>query len=239
LSAIAPALRGGATSDGIAPALRGGATSDGIAPALRGGATSYDALLEAQRPPLVPELTLWLIAPSIDLNARCAELASGDPPFWAFCWGSGQALARHVLDHPELVRGKHVLDFGAGSGVLALAAARAGAARVTAVDWDPRARAITARNAALNALDVEVSHDIPEGYELILASDVLYDEGAARWLFAAVERGCEVLLADPHRHGAMRPTVPPLACVAATAFPDVDYPICSAFLYRLTRSPHP
>jgi predicted nicotinamide N-methyase len=144
-----------------------------------------------------------------------------------------------VLDHPELVRGKHVLDFGAGSGVLALAAARAGAARVTAVDWDPRARAITARNAALNGLQVEISSDVPLGYELVLASDVLYDEGAARWLFASAEQGREVLLADPHRHGAARPEVAPLACVAATAFPDVDYPICSAFLYHLTRSAHP
>jgi predicted nicotinamide N-methyase len=202
-------------------------------------ASSYEALLEVQRPPLLPELALWLIAPSVDLNARCAELASGDPPFWAFCWGSGQALARHVLDHPALVRDKHVLDFGAGSGVLALAAARAGAARVTAVDWDPRARAITARNAALNGLQVEISSDVPEGYELVLASDVLYDEGAARWLLSSAEQGREVLLADPHRHGAVRPEVAPLACVPATAFPDVDYPICSAFLYHLTRSAHP
>jgi predicted nicotinamide N-methyase len=201
--------------------------------------TTYEALLEVQRPPLLPELALWLIAPSIDLNARCAELASGDPPFWAFCWGSGQALARHVLDHPELVRGKHVLDFGAGSGVLALAAARAGAARATAVDWDPRARAITARNAALNQLEVEVCRDIPHGYELVLASDVLYDEDAARWLFTTAERDCDVLLAEPHRHGAARPSTEPLACVTATAFPDVDYPICSAFLYHLTRSAHP
>jgi predicted nicotinamide N-methyase len=200
---------------------------------------AYEVLLEVQRPPLLPELALWLIAPSVDLTARCAELAAGDPPFWAFCWGSGQALARHVLDHPELVRGKRVLDFGAGSGVLSLAAARAGAACATAVDWDPRARSIAARNAALNQLDVDVCRDVPDRYELVLASDVLYDEGAARWLFAAAERGCEVLIAEPHRQGAMRPTVEPFACVPATAFPDVDYPICNAFLYSLTRSPHP
>lgn len=187
----------------------------------------------------MPELALWLIADSVDLNARCAEFASGDPPFWAFCWGSGQALARHILDHPELVRGKRVLDFGAGSGVVALAAARAGAARATAVDWDPRARSVAARNAVLNQLHIDVCRDVPEGYELVLASDVLYDERAARWLFAAAEERCDVLIADPHRHGCMRPPREPFASVRATAFPDVDYPICTAFLYHLTRSAHP
>ena len=70
-------------------------------------------------------------------------------------------------------------------------------------------------------------------------SESFYDEGAACWLFAAAERGCEVLLAEPHRHGAARPQAEPFACVPATAFPDVDYPVCSAFLYRLTRSSHP
>ena len=200
---------------------------------------SYEALLEVRSPPLVPELALWLIADSVDLNARCAEFASGDPPFWAFCWGSGQALARHILDHPELVRGKRVLDFGAGSGVVALAAARAGAARATAVDWDPRARSVAARNAVLNQLHIDVCRDVPEGYELVLASDVLYDERAARWLFAAAEERCDVLIADPHRHGCMRPPREPFASVRATAFPDVDYPICTAFLYHLTRSAHP
>jgi predicted nicotinamide N-methyase len=195
--------------------------------------------LEVQRPPLVPELALWLVAGHVNLDARCEELVAGEAPYWAFCWGAGQALARHVLDHPELVRGKTVIDFGAGSGVLAIAAARAGAAHAIAVDTDARSRSVIAANAALNGIAVTTASQVPECYELILASDVLYDAAAAQWLLDAPQRGCEVLLADPHRHGCARPAVEPIACVAATAFPDVDYPICNAYLYRLQRAAHP
>jgi len=195
--------------------------------------------LAVQRPPLVPELALWLVAGHVDLDARNEELIAGNAPYWAFCWGAGQALARYVLDHPELVRGKTVIDFGAGSAVLAIAAARAGAAHVTAVDTDERSRMIAAANAELNGIELTTASQVPERYELILASDVLYDAAAARWLLDAPQRGCEVLLGDPHRHGCLRPAVDPIACVPATAFPDVDYPICSAYLYRLQRAAHP
>ena len=195
--------------------------------------------LEVQRPPLVPELALWLVAGHVNLDARCEELVAGEAPYWAFCWGAGQALARHVLDHPELVRGRTVVDFGAGSGVLAIAAARAGAAHAVAVDSDARSRAVAAANAELNGVELRTASQVPERCELILASDVLYDAAAAQWLLDAPRRGCEVLLADPHRHGCTRPTVEPMACVAATAFPDVDYPICCAYLYRLQPAAHP
>jgi predicted nicotinamide N-methyase len=200
----------------------------------------------------VPELALWLVAGHVNLDARCEELVAGEAPYWAFCWGAGQALARHVLDHPELVRGKTVVDFGAGSGVLAIAAARAGAAHAVAVDSDARSRAVAAANAELNGVELTITStapalrggatsasQVPERCELILASDVLYDAAAAQWLLDAPHRGCEVLLADPHRHGCARPTVEPMACVPATAFPDVDYPICCAYLYRLQPAAHP
>ena len=125
----------------------------------------------------------------VDLNARCQELLEGGyAPYWAFCWASGQALARHVLDHPELVRGKRVVDFGAGSAVVAIAAARAGAREVVAVDSDPRARRFAAHNAALNGVALAVSRARAGALDLMTASDVLYEPEAARCVLAHAER---------------------------------------------------
>ena len=187
-----------------------------------------------QRPPLLPELELWLLSGHVDLNARCSELlAGGYAPYWAFCWGSGQALARHVLDHPELVAGKVVIDFGAGSGVTAVAAARAGAARVIAVDNDPRAQRVLPLNAALNGVELTVAAELPADGDVLLASDVLYEEPLARLLQRECDAGREVYVADPHRSGGARLAATPFAALPATTFPDVDYPICTAFLYRL------
>jgi len=190
--------------------------------------------LALQRPPLLPELQLWLVAGHVDLNARCeALMAGGYAPYWAFCWGAGQALARYVLDHPELVRDKVVADLGAGSAVVALAASMAGARRSVAVDNDPQARRIAQANARCNGLALEVAAELPDTCDLLLASDVLYDAQATATLFDAAARGCAVLVSDPHRAGAARLASSPLATLPATAFPDVDYPICTAFIHRL------
>lgn len=191
--------------------------------------------LAVQSPPLLPELQLWLVAGHVDLNARCQELLEGGPaPYWAFCWASGQALARHLLDHPEIARGKHVVDFGAGSGVCAIAAAMAGAAHVTAVDSDARARAFVARNAALNGVAVETGERVPERFELMLASDVLYEPAAAQYVLSAARSGRALWIADAHREGTPRLELSPLRELEARTFPDVDYPICRAFIYRLS-----
>ncbi len=190
--------------------------------------------LAPRRPPLVPELELWLVAGHVDLNARCAELlAGGYAPYWAFCWGSGQALARYVLDHPQIVGGKVIVDFGAGSAVVALAAARAGASRVIAVDIDPKARAFAALNAARNGLTVETSASVPAQWDVLFAADVLYEEPIASWLQACAREGGLVYVSDPHRHGAPRLAREPLLSMRATTCPDVDYPICNAFIHRL------
>ena len=192
--------------------------------------------VELQRPPLLPELQLWLISGHIDLNARCEELMRGSyAPYWAVCWGAGQALARYVLDHPSLVRGKRVVDFGAGSAVVALAAAKAGAARAIAVDNDPQSCRIAAANAASNGLNLEIRPDLPARYELLLAADVLYDAEATRLVLDAAASGVEVLVSDPHRQGAARLPDAPIATLSATAFPDVDYPICTAFIHEVPR----
>jgi predicted nicotinamide N-methyase len=128
-------------------------------------------------------------------------------PFWAFCWPGGEALARHLLDHPEEVAGKRVLDFGTGGGVAAIAAAKAGA-RVLASDLDALARRCVRLNAAANGVDVEVSardwlgdHDLP--VDCVLVGDVTYQpELAAKvcsWIEALRGRGVSALLADPGR----------------------------------------
>jgi len=188
--------------------------------------------LARRRPPLCPEFELWLLGDDVDLEGGCEELTDGEPPpFWAFCWGSGQALARHLLDHPDLVRGKHVVDLGAGSGIAGLAAARAGAAHVQALDLDPHARRATELNAALNGLEVETIREAPDSWDLMLAADVLYETGLRDWVLGTALRRGPVLFADPGRTGTPRLTEPAFARVAATTFPDVDSPRTSVALH--------
>ncbi len=129
------------------------------------------------------------------------------PPFWAFAWAGGQALARHLLDHPEMVRGKRVLDFASGSGLVAIAAARAGAAQVQACDIDAFAAEAIVLNAEANGVSVSATlEDLigrDDGWELICAGDVCYERAMAEsvvgWLSGLVARGAEVLIGDPGR----------------------------------------
>jgi len=129
------------------------------------------------------------------------------PPFWAFAWAGGQALARHLLDHPEIVRGKRVLDFASGSGLVAIAAAKAGAAHVQACDIDAFAAEAITLNAEANGVSVTVAlEDLigrDDGWELICAGDVCYERAMAEsvvdWLSGLVARGAEVLIGDPGR----------------------------------------
>ncbi len=164
------------------------------------------------RPPVVPELQLHL-ADDMDhaWTSVQDELDDGElpPPFWAFAWLGGQALARYVLDHPDEVAGRTVLDLATGSGLCALAACRAGAAAVMAADTDPLAGVATALNAAANRLSVGVHvGDLlaapPPAVDVVLAGDVFYDaEMSARfrpWLLAAAAAGARVLVGDPGRH---------------------------------------
>ncbi|MGO4664611.1 methyltransferase [Bosea sp. 2YAB26] len=129
------------------------------------------------------------------------------PPFWAFAWAGGQALARHLLDHPEIVRGKRVLDFASGSGLVAIAAAKAGAAHVQACDIDAFAAEAITLNAEANGVSVTAAlEDLigrDDGWELICAGDVCYERAMAEsvvdWLSGLVARGAEVLIGDPGR----------------------------------------
>ena len=187
--------------------------------------------LEVARPELCPEVRLWLLHGRVDLNAHQADLQQGaSAPYWAFCWGSGQALARYILDHPELVRGKRVVDLGCGGGVVAVAAARAGARGVTAVDLDPDALRAAAANAALNGVRVRVGSESPADADVVLAADVLYHVGTAAQIAAWAERAT-VVLGDPHRHGPPPFPLEPLAEYTARTQPDVDYPLARAWVY--------
>jgi predicted nicotinamide N-methyase len=162
-------------------------------------------------PPLVPEIRLHLASEITPLwQATEASLARDQlpPPYWAFAWAGGQALARHILDHPELVRGRAVLDFGAGSGLVAIAAAKAGATHVTAAEIDRFAAAAIALNAALNGVAVAIeSADVigrePAPWAIVLAGDMCYErplaERLTQWLRALAARGVTVLLGDPGR----------------------------------------
>jgi predicted nicotinamide N-methyase len=159
--------------------------------------------------PLAPEISLHLADGRVGLFDGTGGAFSSDvpPPFWLFVWAGGQALARHVLDHPEIVRGRSVLDVASGSGVAAIAAAKAGASRVTALDVDPLAVAAAARNAAANEVAVETraldiaDSDVPA--DVILAGDVFYTRTVADRMATRLRRagreGTRVLVGDPGR----------------------------------------
>jgi predicted nicotinamide N-methyase len=155
---------------------------------------------------LVPEIQLYQAPPAVGLW----ELAGGyesdrPPPFWAFAWAGGQALARYVLDHPETVAGRWVVDLGSGSGLVAIAAAKAGAIAVEAVDHDPEARVAIARNAKINTVlsELTVRAEATGGGEVVLAGDVFYTASVAERMLPMLRRaaraGARVLVGDPDR----------------------------------------
>jgi len=198
---------------------------------------AFGSHLALQRPSLCPEFELWLLGDEVDLEGGCEELREGEaPPFWAFCWGSGQALARYVLDHPERVRGKRVVDLGTGSGIAALAAARAGANSVIALDLDPVSRRAAELNAEHNGLDIQTSPTAPDEWDLMLAADVLYETGLRDWLLTTARARGPILLADPERTGTPRLDFPVVTRMDACTFPDVDSPRRSVVLHDIPRS---
>jgi predicted nicotinamide N-methyase len=166
----------------------------------------------AAPPALVPELRLHLateITPLWQATEAALNAINLPPPYWAFPWAGGQALARQILDQPALVAGRRVLDFAAGSGIVALAAARAGAAHVQAVEIDAVAAAAIALNAGLNGLAVQVvcedlvGRPLPD-VDVVLAGDVCYERPMAErvfaWLRALSGAGKTVLMGDPGRN---------------------------------------
>lgn len=162
------------------------------------------------QPPLVPEIRLHLATAITPIwEATEADLARINlpPPYWAFAWPGGQALTRFLLDHPDWVKGKRVLDFAAGSGLSAIGAAMAGAARVEAAEIDDFASAAIALNARTNHVAVHLVNEDLVGaeprWEIVLAGDVCYERPMAdrviAWFRVLAARGVAVLLGDPGR----------------------------------------
>ena len=160
--------------------------------------------------PIVPEIALrtgGLSMPLWEAAALTDRRPAVPPPYWAWAWAGGQALARHVLDHPELVRGRSVADIGCGGGIVAIAAAMAGATTVTAIDLEVFAIEACRLNAAANEVTLELEEADPigtdAGWEVVLVGDLWYEpELAARmapWLRGLVARGSLVLTGDPGR----------------------------------------
>jgi len=161
-------------------------------------------------PPLVPELTLYLADDAVALWQLTEEQMQEiglPPPYWAFAWAGGQALARYILDDPAIVRGKSVLDLASGSGLVAIAAKRAGASFVLAADIEPFAEAAARLNAELNGETIAVTQDDLIGaaidHDVILVGDLFYDRDISARLFPWLERlhhekRC-VLVGDPGR----------------------------------------
>ncbi|BAU72326.1 class I SAM-dependent methyltransferase [Metapseudomonas furukawaii] len=188
-----------------------------------------DARLSAETLPGT-DLRLWLIDPdnmdrafSPEETRRILE----EPPYWCFCWASGLALARWLADKPEWVRGKRVLDFGAGSGVAAIAAARAGAQEVVACDLDPLALASCRANAELNGVELQYSDDFfreEDRFDLVIVADVLYDRANLPLLDHFLTRGRQALVADSRVRDFQHPLYTRLAVLDACTWPDLAEP---------------
>ncbi len=161
--------------------------------------------------PHAPEISLYVadeITPIWSMTEGALGAMGIAPPFWAFAWAGGQALARYVLDHPEIVAGKSVLDFASGSGLVAIAAMKAGAARALACDIDPMCDAAIAVNALANGVRLEAAiADLldhpPPAVDVILAGDICYERTLTgrvlAWLKTAHASGVRVLIGDPGR----------------------------------------
>ena len=181
--------------------------------------------------PLVPEIRLRLADNVLPLWQRTERLGTGDPPppYWAFAWPGGQALARYILDNASRFRGKTILDFGAGSGLVGIAAVKAGA-RAVAAEIDSLAVTAIEANAAANNLEIScLEEDIigrDEGWDTICFGDMCYERPLAQrilgWAGALKKRGAHVLLGDPGRDYFSEANVSRLATYSVPTSRDLE-----------------
>jgi predicted nicotinamide N-methyase len=182
-------------------------------------------LTELRRVSLVPEIWLHQAAEPVSAWQRVEQVTGRtglDPPFWAFAWPGGQAMARYLLDHPQTAAGLPVIDLASGSGLVAIAAAKAGAAAVTAYDTDPLAAAAITMNAAANGVavravcaDILDRDEVPDGAALVLVADAFYDRDLAGRVMGFLGRaracGVTVLAGDLGRAYLPTDRLTPLA----------------------------
>ncbi len=184
--------------------------------------------LERSPVPLCPNIELALlqaVLPQTPLPDDEMRQVLASPAYWCFCWASGQVLAQYLLTHPERVAGKSIIDFGAGSGVVGIAAMLAGAREVLAVDLDPAALAACAVNAAINGVQLTLAPDldaIQTPIDLIIAADVLYDRDNLHFLEALPTLAPDVLIADSRIKHFNHPHYRLLQTQTATTWPDLE-----------------
>ncbi len=189
-----------------------------------------DAQLIASALPGLP-LQLWLMNPE-HMQRRMSDEETqrliNDPPYWSFCWASGLALAKWILNHPEQVQGKRIIDVGAGSGIVALAAKLAGADSVVACDLDPNALTACKANAQLNQLKLSYSNDLfseTQQYDLLFAADVLYDADNIPLLNRFPEFAQQIIITDSRQRDFQHPLLKKSATLYGETLPDLGEPI--------------
>ncbi len=186
------------------------------------------ARIEAMPLPQYPELKLFLLNedyPQGGLSREVVARLMDNPLYWVFCWASGQVLAQFLRDDCSWVRGRRVLDFGCGSGVVAIAAALAGAREVVACDIDPLALEATRRNADLNGVELVLAGDYYEvegEIDIIIVADVLYDSENIVWLQRFIDRADRVLIADSRVKNFNYPPYVEIGRHRACTLPDLD-----------------
>ena len=178
--------------------------------------------------PAAPDLRLLLLDgsyPQEELSPDIVQRVMDNPLYWVFCWASGQVLAGFLLEQPGWVRGKRVLDFGCGSGVVTIGAAMAGAGEVIACDIDPLALAATRANALRSGVSLTLADDfsaVAGPLDLIIVADVLYDRSNLGWLQRFSERASRVLVADSRVKDFHHPGYRQIARRAGCTLPDLD-----------------
>jgi predicted nicotinamide N-methyase len=188
-----------------------------------------DAKIVATPMPLTPEIRLYLLShdyPQEALTAEERHVLMEEPPFWAFCWSSGQVLAKWIRDFREDFCGKRILDFGSGSGIAAIAAALSGAGKVIALDTDPLSRGAIQANAELNNVTIVITDHmefVKDDFDVILAADILYDKNNFRFLDIFSEHSKRVVVADSRVKELPEP-YEKIGCGMAVTCPDLDEP---------------
>lgn len=203
-----------------------------------------DAQVCQQVLPQCPDIKLWLVDPQPMQRPFSQEeiiAIQAYPAYWAFCWASGQVLARYILDNPELVKGKRIMDFGAGSGIVAIAAMKAGAKHVIACDIDPDALVSCQENAKLNQVEFQYHGDLfqfNQDIDLLIAADVLYDKANLPLLDVFLEKAPEVLVADSRVKNFNFPPYYSTHQIESFTVPDLDElnEFRQVNLYKATRN---
>jgi predicted nicotinamide N-methyase len=201
-------------------------------------------------PPLVPEVKLRLAQESLPIWRKTEEELGKlnlAPPYWAFAWAGGQALARYIIDHPTLIEGKHVLDLGSGSGLTGISALMKNAELVLAADIDPVALVAITINAATNNVSIETTADDllgrpPSGFDVILVGDLFYERQLAErvlaFIVAAVANGALALIGDPQRNFFPQGRFEPVAEYRVPVTRELeDAEIKRTAVWRLGRAP--